>query len=341
MLISELPRRDGNVRVLWNGRIFVGPDWRIMLASVVLVALGSLMFVFFTNEVMAARVIVGVTALISIAVLLLCGLSDPGLKPRQPPPPPEAPPHESLWSEREYVDQNGHIQQARLETKWCYSCNIYRPYRGAHCRYCDRCVARRDHHCPWTGTCIGAKNYRYYFALVWVLSVLLFTALCGGIQSFAQRILRHSNVASAVEDGPSAFTSALIDTYCLELILILLSFTFGLLAWSLAFYHTYLISQNLTSVDVAKDLDENVFTHGSVLANMRAALTGWPDDETTRGGRSTEVVIQACGCDSVGDAPSPLTTAHEASSHAVLHDGADVRFPSEGLCNEEDRLQPS
>ncbi|KAG5503380.1 hypothetical protein GH5_04453 [Leishmania sp. Ghana 2012 LV757] len=321
MPLSAPPRRDGNITVLFNGRIFVGPDWRIMTVSVVLIAGCSLLFVFYTNEVMAARVTVGVTALISLAVLLLCGLSDPGVQPRQPPPPPDAPPHESLWREREYVDHNGDIHQARLEMKWCYSCNIYRPYRGVHCRYCDRCVARRDHHCPWTGTCIGAKNYRSYFVLVWVLSVMLLTALCGGIQSFAQRVVRHGKTPSAMKDGPSAFTSALIDTYCVELILIVLSFVFGLLAWSLAAYHTYLISRNLTSGDAAKDLEENVFTHGSVLANLWAAMTGWRDEEMACGVARAEVVIETGGCDDVSDGPSPFAETNAASSHATLcHD---------------------
>ncbi|CBZ14724.1 conserved hypothetical protein [Leishmania braziliensis MHOM/BR/75/M2904] len=296
-----------------------------MTASVVLIATCSLLFVFFTNEVMAARIIVGVTALISVMVLLLCGLSDPGVKQRQPPPPPGAPPHESHWCEREYVDQHGHAHQARLEVKWCYSCNVYRPYRGVHCRYCDRCVARRDHHCPWTGTCIGAKNYRSYFVLVWVLSVMLFTALCGGIQSLVQRVIRHSKVSSVNEDRPSAFTSALIDTYCLEPILIVLSFIFGLLAWSLALYHTYLISRNLTSGDAAKDLEENVFTHGSVLANVRAALTGWREEEemSCRGTR-TEVVIEANACDDVDNAPSLPPMTNTESLHAALYNDCDV-----------------
>ncbi|GET89338.1 hypothetical protein, conserved [Leishmania tarentolae] len=327
MPLTALRRRNGNIQVFMNGRIFVGPDWHIMTLSVVLISVCALVFVFFTNEVMAARVIVGVTALISVAFLLLCGLSDPGVKPRQPSPPPDAPPHESLWRQREYVDHKGYVHQARLEMKWCFSCNMYRPYRGVHCRYCDHCVARRDHHCPWTGTCIGAKNYRSYFALIWALSVMLFTAFCGGIQSFVQRIVRHSKMPPAMEDGPSAFTSALVDTYGLELILIMLSFLFGLLAWTLAFYHTYLISRNLTSGDAAKDLDENVFTHGSVLANVWSALTGWRDEEMMCTDARTEVVIEVCGHVDVGDASLPSTKTHAVASHVDVCDGGALTHP--------------
>ena len=30
-----------------------------------------------------------------------------------------------------------------------------------HCRYCDKCVLRLDHHCFYLNTCIGKRNYRY------------------------------------------------------------------------------------------------------------------------------------------------------------------------------------
>ncbi|KAK7198679.1 palmitoyl acyltransferase 10 [Novymonas esmeraldas] len=320
------PLRSGNIRVFLNGYIHVGPDWRIMAVSVVLIAACASLFVFFTNEVLAARIIVGVTALLSVATLLLCGLSDPGVKPRQPPPPTDAPLRESHWRERVYVDRAGQLHRARHEMKWCYSCNVHRPYRGVHCRYCDRCVSRRDHHCPWTGTCIGAKNYRSYFALVWVLSIMLGAALVGGLQSLAQRIVRHTKSPSVIEDGPSAFTAALVDTYCLELLLILFSFVFGLLAWSLAVYHTYLVSQNLTSGDAAKDMDENVFTHGSVAANFWAALTGWRGEEDEEGPRHAdthaEVVIESVDYDDAGHAPSvsPASNAEAASQVTLRHD---------------------
>ena len=42
-----------------------------------------------------------------------------------------------------------------------------------HCSICKRCVYKMDHHCPWTGNCVG-----YYTLKPFLLFLFYVTSLC-------------------------------------------------------------------------------------------------------------------------------------------------------------------
>lgn len=51
----------------------------------------------------------------------------------------------------------------RRHCKWCAK---YKPDRCHHCRVCQTCILRMDHHCPWIYNCVGFKNHKYFFLLL-------------------------------------------------------------------------------------------------------------------------------------------------------------------------------
>ncbi|XP_064604755.1 palmitoyltransferase ZDHHC21-like isoform X2 [Liolophura sinensis] len=54
----------------------------------------------------------------------------------------------------------------------CHVCNRPRPPQAHHCRRCQQCVLRMDHHCPWINNCVGEENH-YMFILLIAFAFLL------------------------------------------------------------------------------------------------------------------------------------------------------------------------
>lgn len=60
------------------------------------------------------------------------------------------------------------------EGRFCQVCRINRDLRTKHCNICHKCVVGFDHHCLFLNTCVGEKNYRQFFQVIFSAgSVLL------------------------------------------------------------------------------------------------------------------------------------------------------------------------
>ena len=67
----------------------------------------------------------------------------------------------------------------------CRNCNIIVPksFNVVHCDKCKICIIKQDHHCPWTGKCIGKKNIRIFCVFgtslfSYILSLLISFITC-------------------------------------------------------------------------------------------------------------------------------------------------------------------
>lgn len=154
-----------------------------------------------------------------------------------------------------------------VPTKYCKTCNIWRPPRCHHCRTCDNCIETQDHHCVWINNCVGRRNYRYFFAFVTTgifLGVFLSFASLGHCLRYQSE--HHISFAASINKWRVPFAM----------------FIYGLLATPypacLVGYHLWLIARGETTREylnshkfLPKDR-HRPFTQASVIRNWVVVL---------------------------------------------------------------------
>lgn len=119
----------------------------------------------------------GVLCVSVVALFALTAATDPGVMPRCAAPEQEPNAGVVRPPRRQQVLMHGR----HVTSEYCDPCNIYQPPETVHCSVCGNCVRRFDHHCPWVGNCIGARNYRFFFGFLVLTTVLL--VFCIGISA--------------------------------------------------------------------------------------------------------------------------------------------------------------
>ena len=81
------------------------------------------------------------------------------------------PTDKGIYYQRYYKDDLRRLEN--FQSKLIYQCDICELMIQAntkHCRACNRCCDKFDHHCQWLNNCIGYNNYRPFFCtLVFVI----------------------------------------------------------------------------------------------------------------------------------------------------------------------------
>ncbi|WAQ83915.1 hypothetical protein PtA15_4A365 [Puccinia triticina] len=141
-----------------------------------------------------------------------------------------------------------------IQSKWCTTCESYRPPRSSHCRMCDCCIDGVH----YLNNCIGSRNYRSFFTFLMasVLSLMLMIG-CAIWRLFFIRDPPQQPVASEAGEGASdgATSQAVLATLGqnpLAIVVLVLSFILLLPIASLLGYHMFLTFHGLTTVEYIK-----------------------------------------------------------------------------------------
>ena len=158
----------GNNKFCCNYLGVLGSKFYHMIYAFLLISIpyiGMLVILIYNKNIISITFPIIITSTIYITEIItgiLGGCTDPGILPRQ---------GEDFYynPNRPLIKTvvNGHI----ITLTFCYSCSLFRPPRTSHCSLCDNCVERFDHHCLWLGTCIGKRNYKYFYLLIFCLNI--------------------------------------------------------------------------------------------------------------------------------------------------------------------------
>ena len=194
--------------------------------------------------------------LCTIFCLYRASFTDPGYLPRG---------NEIVPPSHQQLKPNG--------SKFCETCKIWRPPRAKHCRYCNCCVRKFDHHCPWVGTCVGERNYQYFTLFVFFISIY---SLWSSIISFIVLFLKYKQIYNLYNNLHSHHSKnykfadyiwKTIKNRPFSFSVGLFSFIICLSVTALAFYHCNLICNQQTTNENVKNTFEisgNPYDNGCI-----------------------------------------------------------------------------
>ena len=152
-------RRIGNTFTFFGDKdgsplFVIGPHWPMYICFCTFICVGYICFFYYFWENMSlflriSGIIILLTFFISYTMTFLI---NPGI-PK--------------------YDENAIMGQPREKYRFCDTCKIWinMDKNTAHCFDCNVCVEGYDHHCPWTGKCIGNNNLKYFY--IFLMSILL------------------------------------------------------------------------------------------------------------------------------------------------------------------------
>ena len=192
-----MPQKKNKVSIkrcaLWN--VYISAEWYKGVCLVISIIIDyAILIVFIIPTIITHShffkvfIIVVITILFFMTILLCVTVifTNPGIFPRNHFDISHMVKFESEKTQSKRIVKTYVLNGRQYRMKFCRTCLIYRPLGCSHCKVCDKCIERYDHHCPWVGNCIGRNNYHLFFYFIMCFDVfvtvnLIIYSLCGEV----------------------------------------------------------------------------------------------------------------------------------------------------------------
>ena len=139
-----------------NPKIIIGPHWPLYALVTFVFSLGFFSMIIFLGKYISAFIkIVGfIVYFLFLFSYSYTALINPGY-----------PKH----------DIDSITGEPRKKFYYCSTCQMFvnREKKTEHCYDCNICVEGHDHHCPWTGKCIGKNNLTSFYIFIFSIFALI------------------------------------------------------------------------------------------------------------------------------------------------------------------------
>ena len=173
------PRPVGSSYLLW-GHVdtsfplqgLVGPDWACMCVTYCLILGGTASV---CRWILPGSRLgeLGYAAELGLCAATCCcytkaACSDPGIVFKE------------MYDLHDMDEEFGGVEGGdKVPRNRCMHCDVIRGPNAQHCYDCDLCIRGLDHHCPWTGKCIGERTlWNFHMFLGSLCGLIIFSVVC-------------------------------------------------------------------------------------------------------------------------------------------------------------------
>ena len=255
MILNILPLPIKNAILFLYDYLVYKPNPVVQIFYLLLVLVLFLLYYYygikkyFPHKVISYNLVYILYTIIFFAIytFYICSVSDPGvIKKRNISYLKQKYPYDFLFNSE------------KTECNKCYFAKIN---RSKHCRICNKCIEKFDHHCIWINNCVGAKNFKYFLYFLFTHWILVTYASILSLSFFYYEI-KEKDLFNQIfydyqEKKQIKATYMTVFRYLLWKNYILFATTFMLLSTSIflmyfMYYQFKLIIQNLTSTEKNK-----------------------------------------------------------------------------------------